>query len=364
MEAQRYQVSQDDKDYILSTILINDKLRIECRDNNYHLYQTYARDFSKNDFLSLSNIFNYMPTLFDIQNELNNSIEREQVRITNLGNTINVLFNIRVNSTSQEVTFQLFPIQNIKSNNYIQNMTPNENITPIIVQQPMYNNIEYLHQPQYNVTTYEEDYPDVTYSTKAPQNIETIPTIQIIQTPTVETQYYPLEQDRITKIELNSNLVKTEHDRLIQRLNNLNDGIEMFKRHTSELRKENGLLNMKTLELKKIYKDLLEAEAALMAENDELKKERHELTLKTNELDFYIKEHPDYENVREVNIPLEQKSRRPTNVSKTEKQLGGGYTSSSGKKGYTSYSKNQGYTSAMGSRTPVSGFRNKIEDYY
>ena len=54
----------------------------------------------------------------------------------------------------------------------------------------------------------------------------------------------------------------------------------MIKKHASDLRQENGLVNMKTLQLKKIYKQLLEAEVALMAENDDLKRERHELLLK------------------------------------------------------------------------------------
>ena len=368
MEAQRYQVTQEDKEYILSTCLVNDKLRIECLDNNYQSSQIYARELSKNDFSSLSNIFNYMPTLFDIQNQLNNAIEKEQVRITNLGNALNVLFNITSNSFGQEINLQLFPVQTIQSNNYAANIPSNNNINPIIIQQPIYNNMNY--QPPYNITTYEEDYPDVTYSTKGPQTIQTI---QTIQTPIVEQTYnYPLDQDRITKIELNSNLVKSEHDRLLQRLNNLKGGIEVFKKHTNELRHENGFLNSKTLELKKIYKDLLEAEAALMAENDELKRERHELTLKNNELDFYIREHPDYDNVREVNIPLEEKRRRPTNVSKTEKHLGGGYTSSSRKdhtpssrkKGYSSYSGNQGYTSTAANNMNQISFKNKIEDYY
>ena len=189
--------------------------------------------------------------------------------------------------------------------------------------------------------------------------------IQTVQAVQVKQEYgLPLDQDRITKIELNSNLVKTEHDRLLLRLNNLKGSIEMFKKHTSNLRNENGYLNKKTLELKKIYKNLLEAEASLMAENDDLKRERHELTLKTNELDFYMKEHQDFDNVREVKIPIEQKRRRPTNVSKTEKQFGGGYTSNSGRKNNIGESPNRGYKSTMASKTPIVDSRNKIEDYY
>ena len=343
MEVQRYQVTQDNKEYILSNIVINDKIRIECQDNNYPSSQKYIREYSKNDLLSLSSIFNYTQTLFDVQNELNNTIERQEVRITNLGNMKEILFNLRINSFNEEITFQLFPIQNI------QNISPPQNINQIqVINQPIYHEVNI----PYNIATYEEDYPDCTYSTRAPQTYKTTQ---------IETGCgCLLDQDRITKIELDSNLLKNEHDRLLQRLNNLKMNLKFIKKFSSNLRKENGILNMRTLELKKIYKDLLEAEAALMAENDELKREKHELILKKNELDFYIRDHHDHDIVREVNIPIEEKRRRPTNVSKTEKQNGGGYSSSSGKKGL----QNQGYTSTMSNKVQGNTFRNNIQDFY
>ena len=130
--------------------------------------------------------------------------------------------------------------------------------------------------------------------------------------------------------------------------------IRLIKKKTNEIRTENGILNMKTLELKKQYKDLLEAESYLIAENDELRKENHELVLRKNELGFYINEHHDHDTVREVNIPLDDKRRRPTNVSKREKQFVGGYSSNTYKQdrepGYSSNNYNQtgdvGYSSA------------------
>ena len=360
MEIQRYQVTQDDKDYILSTSINNDKIKIECKENNYQPTQIYSREFSKNELISLNNIFNYFSTLYDVQNELNNSIEREQVQIINLFNSIDLLFNLRANNNiyNQEVTFKLFPYQNIQQNNYFQSAATN----PIIVQQPIYKEI---NAPSYKIASYEEDFPDCTYSTRAPQNFQRFQNVQNFEN--IQTDVgcgCPRDQDRITKIEYDSNLMKIEHDRLLQRLNNLKVGIQMFKKHTSNLRNENGILNMKTLELKKKFKELLEAEAALMAENDELKRENHELILKKNELDFYINEHHDHDNVREVNIPIEQKRRRLTNVSKTEKKFGPGYTSTSGKKGNNSFSENSGYTSTMANKPQISQFRNKIEDFY
>lgn len=317
MEVQRYQVTQDNKDYIISTSIMNDKIRIECQDKNSP--QIFRRDYTLNELISISNIFTYISTLFNVQNELNNSIEREQVQISDMGSIIQILFIIY----NKEINFQLYPIQIIQNNEYIQNV---QNITSSpqtisqvpIIGQPIYTNTKINLSP-----SYEDDYPDCTYSTKSPQVYQT--------TQVIEGCGCPLDQDRITKIELDSNILKAEHDRLIQRLHNFKSNIQFIKEYSENLRKENGYLNMKTLELKKIYKQLLEAEVALMTENDELKRERHELILKKNELDFYIKEHHDHDMVREVNIPIEQKKRRPTNVSKTEKQFGGGYTSNLGK---------------------------------
>ena len=102
---------------------------------------------------------------------------------------------------------------------------------------------------------------------------------------------------------------------------------------------------MKTLELKKQYNNLIEAEGALMTEKDDLVREKHELILKKKELGFYISDQKNYDSIREVNIPIDGKRRRPTNVSKREKQFGGGYTSSLT---YKSTSKDYGYTSDHG----------------
>ena len=349
--AQRYEVTQDDKVYILSTIIINNNIRIECEDSNYPSSQIYSREYIMDELLSLSNIFHYTPTMIEVQNELNNSIERKQIRIINLGNIIEILFNIQINSFSQEISFQLNPTQNLQQINYVQNILPTQNINPIItVNEPIYNNINY---PTYQ-TNEENDYPDCTYSTRAPM---------IYETQQTEMRYMnPLDQDRITKIELDSNLVKAEQNRLLERLNNLKMYIQAIKKQSSHVRKENGILNMKTTELKKIYKDLLEAEAALMAENDELRREKHELILKKNELDFYIRDHHSYDYVKEVNIPIDEKRRRPTNVSKREKQFGGGYTSKA--KEYISIPNNQGYSSTQANKTYSGNFRTQSQMNY
>jgi hypothetical protein len=331
MEAQRYQVTQDDQDYIVSVAVIGDKITLECQDNNLPSTPIYGKDYTLYELRSYSKIFNYTQSVMDVENEITNAIENHKVSISNQGNIIEIIFDFEYNSISQELTFQL-PLQteNPIENNAITPMAPMES-------QPIYKDINF---PNYQtpVVVQEDDYPDCTYSTKG----------QVLYQPVVGTQIgcgCPMDHDRIDKIEIDTNFMRNEHERLRQRLNDLKTNIHLIKKKTNEIRTENGILNMKTLELKKQYKDLLEAESYLIAENDELRKENHELVLRKNELGFYIVDHHDHDNVREVNIPLEHKSRRPTNVSKREKKLGGGYTSSSNNN-YGQNSLDQPYSSA------------------
>ena len=219
--AQRYEVTQYDKVYIISTIIINDKIRIECQDINVPSSPIYAREYTMNDLISLNNIFHYIPTIIEAQNELDNSIERKDIRILNLGDIIELLFTIQKNSYTQEVSFQLFPTQNIQKVNYATNILPSTTVAPIIsVNNPGYNNIIGFQTYQ---TNEENDYPDCTYSTRNPNVYQ-----NVYQTTT--SYVNPLDQDRITKIELDENLVKNEHMRLIQRLNNLKGYIQAIKK--------------------------------------------------------------------------------------------------------------------------------------
>ena len=332
MEAQRYQVTQDGKEYILSTNIINNKIRIECQDNNYQPPLRYARDYSLMDLSSFSEIFSLVHSTQQAQNELNNAIERQQVKITNNGEILEIVFNVQIESYAQELTFQL-PIK--QTQQITSTTTAAPQISPqVVINKPIYKEVGYGTAE----AEVKEDYPDVTYSTKGPGT-------KIYQTPQIDPGCgCQLDHDRINKIESNENFLKTDHEGLRNRLNDLKMKIQMIKKQTSDIRGENGILNMKTLELKKQYNNLLEAEAALRAENDDLRREKHELLLKKNELGFYINDnHHTHDTVREVNIPIDGKRRRPTNVSKTEKQFGGGYSSSMANKNNTG---DTGYGSA------------------
>ena len=340
MEKQRYQVTQDNQEYILSTFLVDDKISIECQDNNFSSTPTYGREYSLQELKSFGEIFSFINTPLEALNEFNNAIDRQQVKITNKGEKMEILFNLQSKTYQQELTFSL----SMKASNqsFIQS-GPLTKISGTIPQTQNYEDNKPLIMGVAGPRNDENDYPDCTYSTKPNQEIYQPP---IQEMPVVQTQIgcgcIP-DHDRINKIETNAQFLKGEHEGLKQRLNELKMKIQMINKQTSEIREENGMLNSKTLELKKQYNNLIEAEAALRAENDELRKEKHELVLKKNELVFYMNEHHHHDTVREVNIPLDEKRRRPTNVSKKEKQFGG-YSSSRVNNNNT-FNNNMGYTS-------------------
>ena len=84
-EKQIYRVTQNGQKYILSTYLLNDKIHIECQDNNYSSTPTYDRDYSLRELKSFSEIFSFINKSMEGLNEFNNAIERQQIKITNKG---------------------------------------------------------------------------------------------------------------------------------------------------------------------------------------------------------------------------------------------------------------------------------------
>ena len=117
-EKQIYQVTQDNQEYILSTYLLNDKIHIECQDSIYSSTPTYGRDYSLQELKYFSEIFSFINKPMEGLNEFNNAIERQQIKITNKGEKMEILFNIQVNSYKQELTLQL-PIIKKSQQNFI-----------------------------------------------------------------------------------------------------------------------------------------------------------------------------------------------------------------------------------------------------
>ena len=105
-----YQVNQDNKEYILTTQLLNDALRIECQDNNFPDQPIYAQLYNLNNFKDMNFYFKPFNYINQIQDELDKSIEQNAVSIYNNNDgQINVSFSLKngkINS-SANITLQL-----------------------------------------------------------------------------------------------------------------------------------------------------------------------------------------------------------------------------------------------------------------
>jgi hypothetical protein len=90
---QRYQLSQDEKQYILTSAIHKGKVRLTCYEVNSKSNNpsVFVGDFSLNDLKAMSSLFYTAPNIEGAQNIINKTIEDQQVSIDSNGQYINIL---------------------------------------------------------------------------------------------------------------------------------------------------------------------------------------------------------------------------------------------------------------------------------
>jgi hypothetical protein len=157
----RYRLDQsDNKVYILSTSLVNDKLKLTCQDSNS---QTYIGEFTLLDLLNLSKYFKTTRSVDQVQQYLNGIVEKQRVEIYQDDKCIKVILHL-INNDRISIPLKK---QIINTNNYY-NLTNHYTTSPNIQTNP--EQITY-----YNSQTYTE-----------PQIISTMP----------QTYVYPQESNQ------------------------------------------------------------------------------------------------------------------------------------------------------------------------
>ena len=160
----RYRLDQsDNKVYILSTSLVNDKLKLTCQDSNS---QTYIGAFTLLDLLNLSKYFKTTRSVDQVQQYLNGIVEKQRVEIYQDDKCIKVILHL-INNDRISIPLKKQTINTINTNNYY-NLTNHYTTSPNIQTNP--EQITY-----YNSQTYTE-----------PQIISTIP----------QTYVYPQESNQ------------------------------------------------------------------------------------------------------------------------------------------------------------------------
>ena len=160
----RYRLDQsDNKVYILSTSLVNDKLKLTCQDSNS---QTYIGAFTLLDLLNLSKYFKTTRSVDQVQQYLNGIVEKQRVEIYQDDKCIKVILHL-INNDRISIPLKKQIINTINTNNYY-NLTNHYTTSPNIQTNP--EQITY-----YNSQTYTE-----------PQIISTMP----------QTYVYPQESNQ------------------------------------------------------------------------------------------------------------------------------------------------------------------------
>ena len=109
----QYQLEQDNKKYILTSRLYNDKLQLICNDSNS---QNYSVEYNINDFYKLSRYFNNTKSVEQVQKYINGIIEKQRVGIFEDGKTIKLVLYLINNDKIVIPLTKNIPTSNL--NNY------------------------------------------------------------------------------------------------------------------------------------------------------------------------------------------------------------------------------------------------------
>ena len=297
----RYHLEQsDNKSYILTTSLINDKLKLTCQDSNN---QTFIGSYSLLDLLNLSKYFKTTRSVDQVQQYLNGIVEKQRVEIYQDSICIKIILHLINNDKiiiplpnkliNQNTNYYNIPnISNQISNQYVQTQLPantiditnyanptnytDPQILSSIPQSYVYpqNNNQYLTSQTYN---YDQNI-------NALSNIE-IPGInttmnsninQIASAPVITSSYPQADSSinyQMKQLENDNNTIRAEQEKISKELKRVLDQAEKFKQENEMLKQENSLLNKENTSLKNENENLRNELNQYKEEYDKIKKE-------------------------------------------------------------------------------------------
>ena len=285
-EITSYHLEQPNKKiYIITTSLINEKIKILCKDSDSKIFEGL---FTLTDLAAISPYFQNIQKVEQVQKYLNGIIERKRVEIlTNNNNILIVIHLINNDILNIPLTYQT-----PKKNKSIDTQNKFDNFSPI----QDYSNLDYYsHTPKLNYSPFQYN----TFSHKENTNIkkfaQVIPyKITFITTPTSEnennnkifsnktyqnqTNYIPISPikknestnnnfEKIPKEEINRNNYDIENQKISNEIKQLSSQVEEYIKEIEIYKKNQILLSKKAnsfknenLKLKsqvEIYKNLI-----------------------------------------------------------------------------------------------------------
>ena len=299
----RYQLEQENKIFILTTSLINDKLKIKCQEVNG---ETFVGAFNMSDLLRLSRYFNSTRSVEQIQIYLNGIIEKQRVGVFPEENSINIVLYLinqdkiyipLTQKLSNDKNFYNIGDQYLKNqkNNIITQTLPNypqsNNYSNHQVLENLYqqNSSQYINnmstQPFYldqNLSTISDipgvgaysiqgindiasinNHVDMTNYNLSPKDnksqLASIPNLSSYPQADASNNNYnfQLDENKIGKLEDDTNIIRLEHEkiknemkRVLDEATNLRKENELYKTENASLINKNANLENKIKEFK------------------------------------------------------------------------------------------------------------------
>ena len=118
--SQIYELNQDGRDFILTTGLVNDNMRITCRDHIELSGPYYMGEYSLNDLSSIHKYFLLTESIEAAQSEINKAIERQKCGVIDQGDILKVIIYLIIGTDRSNLTLKLYkqegPFKQLKAN--------------------------------------------------------------------------------------------------------------------------------------------------------------------------------------------------------------------------------------------------------
>ena len=276
-----YHINYKNNAYILKTSLLQNKLKLACKDANS---QIYDGEFTLNDLMNISKYFQKNYTIEQIQGYLNGIIEKQRIGIVQSGNALSLILYLVNND---RINIPLL----IKSNNNIYNNYDNYqnyNIPQNIPISNQYNKIPQKNNAisgqisnQYIITNAVNQYP----KNILPHNINNPQYLSPSQKQFLTNEDNSTEQG---KAKINTNQISSNANPPIMKSNssNINYSYRFNPNSTQQLEDDSSILRPireGQEQLKNEMKRLLD-EASRLKEENQVYKTQHESLIKENSI--------------------------------------------------------------------------------
>ena len=230
---QTYELNQSGKDFILTTGLINDNLRITCRDHLELTGPIYINDFSLGDLSSKNKYFMLSDSIESAQMEINKAIERQKCGLKQEGNVLKVIIYLTIGTDRSNLNLSLLKQEGVY--NQIKQEAPQ-----YIGKSNLENKFNYPRDEQ-RINALEQSSNNIKNTQEQlHQQLEQL----IEQSMQLINETYFLKEDN-AKLKERINIIRNDNNLRKNDLINLRNENKLLKNENAKLNKDNQILEQK-----------------------------------------------------------------------------------------------------------------------